>query len=192
MICIAGKRPVLQVGNHQVVGYDVDWIETALDRASVAADRDDFPFITDIRDGIIHYLEEKCPLRTLPIEDLYARMRRMLERIGCAAIAENLQLLTPPVTLSLASTARKLSSEFELGFFQTLRAEVDSLHQLGTEEVHFTGITEAALILVGTETWNKNCEAFKREILAFLEKTAETNSTPESQLLFTLDPLEAS
>lgn len=191
MICLVGNRPVLQVGNHQIVGYDLDWIEVALNRASVAADRDDFPFLDDIRDGIIHYLENKCPLRLLPIEDLYARMQRMLERIGCKAISEHLRILTPPVTLSLVRTARQLPAGFELGFFQSLRAEVDELHRLGTEEVHFTDITEAALVLVGTKKWNSDCEVFKRDILAFLEKTAERNSTPQSQLLLTLDPAKA-
>ncbi|GHC52064.1 hypothetical protein [Roseibacillus persicicus] len=187
MICLVGNRPVLQVGNHQIVGYGVTWIETALSRASIAADRDDFPFIEDIRDGIIHYLENKCPLRLLPIEDLYARMRRMLDRIGCSAIGDHLKILTPPVTLSLARTAREMPAGFELGFFQRLGAEVDALHQLGTEEVHFTEIHEATLILVGVKSWNSDCEAFKHEILAFLEKTAERNSTPQSQLLLTLD-----
>ena len=187
MICLVGNRPVLQVGNHQIVGYGVDWIETALNRASVAADRDDFPFIEDIRDGIIHYLESKCPLRLLPIEDLYARMGRMLEKIGCAAISDQLKVLTPPVTLSLARAAREVEPGFELGFFQMLRNEVDALHHLGTEEVHFTEIREAALILVGTKRWNPACETFQRDILAFLEKTAERNSTPQSQLLLTLE-----
>ena len=187
MICLVGKRPVLQVGKHQIAGYGVDWIETALNRASVAADRDDFPFIDEIRDGIIHYLENKCPLRLLPIEDLYARMNRMLERIGCSAIGDHLTVLTPPVTISLARAARELQSGFELGFFHVLRSEVDALHHLGTEEVHFTEIKEAALILVGSNSWNKDCEAFQTEILAFLEKTAERNSTPQSQLLLTLD-----
>ena len=187
MICLVGNRPVLQVGNHQIVGYGVDWIETALNRASVAADRDDFPFIDDIRDGIIHYLENKCPLRLLPIEDLYARMSRMLERIGCTAISTQLKILTPPVTLSLARTAREIEAGFELAFFQKLGAEVDSLHLLGTEEVHFTEIREATLILVGAKRWNNTCASFQRDILAFLEKTAERNSTPHSQLILTLD-----
>lgn len=187
MICLVGNRPVLQVGKHQIVGYGVDWIETALNRASVAADRDDFPFIDDIRDGIIHYLEKKCPLRLLPIEDLFARMRRMLDKIGCSAIGDQLRILTPPVTLSLARTARELPAGFELGFFQTLRAEVDALHQLGTEELHFTEIREATLILVGSKRWNPACDAFQRDILDFLEKTAERNSTPQSQLFLTLD-----
>jgi len=40
MICHVGKRPVLQIGDHQVTGYDTAWIEIALMRAVVAADRD--------------------------------------------------------------------------------------------------------------------------------------------------------
>ena len=187
MICLVGNRPVLQVGNHQIAGYGIDWIETALNRASVAADRDDFPFIEDIRDGIVHYLEHKCSLRLLPIEDLYARVSRMLDRIGCSAISDHLKILTPPVTISLARVAREIPPGFELGFFQLLRNEVAALHNIGTEEVHFTEIREAALILVGSENWNPDCETFQRDILAFLEKTAERNSTPQSQLVLTLE-----
>ena len=187
MICLVGNRPVLQVGNHQIVGYGTEWIETALSRASVAADRDDFPFIEDIRDGIVHYLENKCSLRLLPIEDLYARMQRMLERIGCSAIGDHLKMLTPPVTLSLARTAREIPLGFELGFYQRLRNELNALHQLGTEEIHFTEIREATLLLVGSKRWNSSCERFQNDILNFLEKIAEQNSTPQSQLLLTLD-----
>ncbi|MEM9080945.1 MAG: hypothetical protein AAGC74_09675 [Verrucomicrobiota bacterium] len=187
MICLVGNRPVLQIGKYQIAGYDTEWIETALHRASVAADRDDFPFIEDIRDGIIHYLENKCPLRLLPIEDLYSRMRRMLERIGCSAIAEQLTILTPPVTLSLARTAHEMPQGFELGFFQKLRLEVDALHHLGTEEVHFTEIREATLILSGCKRWSPSCERLRHDILAFVEKAAEQKSTPQSQLLVTLD-----
>ncbi|MDP0489438.1 MAG: hypothetical protein Q7Q71_00120 [Verrucomicrobiota bacterium JB023] len=187
MICLVGNRPVLQVGRYQIAGYDTDWIETALQRAAIAADRDDFPFINDIRDGIVHYLENKCPLRLLPIEELYARMQRMLERIGCEAIAKQLSILTPPVTLSLARSARQVPAGFELGFFQRIRDELDALHQLGTEEVHFTEIREATLILVGSKRWSPTCEHLMGEILAFLRMTAEQNSTPDSQLCVTLE-----
>ena len=71
MICLVGKLPVLQIGRHQVAGYDTGWIDIALQRAAKSCDRSDFPFIDDIRDGILHYLEHKCPWRVLPIEDLF-------------------------------------------------------------------------------------------------------------------------
>ena len=98
MICLVGKLPVLKVGRHQVSSYDTAWIDVALQRAAHSCDRADFPFIDDIRDGILHYLEHKCPWRVLPLEDLFERMKRMLRRIGCDAIAVSYTHLTLPTT----------------------------------------------------------------------------------------------
>ncbi|MBK1834914.1 hypothetical protein [Roseibacillus ishigakijimensis] len=187
MICLVGNRPILQVGNHQIVGYEVDWIETALRRASLAADRDDFPFIEEVRDGVIYYLEHKCSLRLLPIEDLYGRMRHMLDKIGCSAIARELRVLTPPLTLSLARTARKIPAGFELGFFQELRKLLDEVHQLGAEEVRFTEIQEATLLLAGTRDWDSRCEKMQREVLDFLEMTAQGKETANGKLALKLE-----
>ena len=60
MICLVGNRPVLQVGRHQVTGYDTAWLRETIMRGAVAAEREDFPFIDDLMEGIIHYLENKC------------------------------------------------------------------------------------------------------------------------------------
>ena len=126
MICLVGKLPVLQVGRHQVAGYGTEWIDVALHRAARSCDRADFPFINDIRDGILHYLEHKCPWRVLPLEDLFERMKRMLRRIGCDAIANNLNPLAPPITLSIARAAREAGNGFELVFFQKLQKEIEA------------------------------------------------------------------
>ncbi len=187
MICLVGNRPILQVGDHQVVAYNVEWIEIALYRASIAADRDDFPFIAEIRDGIVHYLENRCPLRLLPIEDLYGRMRRMLERIGCEAIGNHLTILTPPIRVSLVDPATKTSEDFENCFYQQLLEIVLDLRRLGTEEVIFFELHEAARTLCGTKTWDEQCDKTLKEISDFLKKTAEQNSTPDSQLTLTLE-----
>ena len=135
MICLSGNLPVLQIGNHQVVGYDTAWIDEALMRAAAMSDRQDFPFFEDIRDGILHYLEHRCSLRLLPIEDLYARMRSMLIRLGCDAIAKNLTILAPPVTVSLIRSAHKAGNGFELLFFSQLSEEIEQLVQAGVYPV---------------------------------------------------------
>jgi len=114
-------------------------------------------------------------------------MSRMLDRIGCPAISANLQILTPPIYLSLARTARQFPNGFELGFYQQIRDEVCKLHDLGTEEVHFTEIKEATLLLCGVEKWTPACDELQEDIHAFLERTAQQNSTPQSQLFLTLD-----
>ena len=179
MICLSGNLPVLQIGNHQVVGYDTAWIDEALERAAAMSDRQDFPFIDDIRDGILHYLEHRCSLRLLPIEDLYARMRSMLVRLGCHAIAKNLKILSPPVTVSLVRSAHRAGNGFELVFFSQLSEEIEQLQKNGVESIRFCDIEESAKILRGCKSKTKACSQLVSEIVDFLEQYRVGSATPE-------------
>ncbi|GAA5122524.1 hypothetical protein JIN84_10145 [Luteolibacter yonseiensis] len=169
MISFIGNRPVLQIGRHQVADYDTAWLDDALRRAALAADHEDFPFIADIRGGIEQYLETKCPLKLLQLEDLFERVRMMLIKIGWERIAEKLEPLAPPMTVSLVRAAMEAGNGFELAFFETLRAELTELRSAGAEEIHFTGLRESSLILRGAEKWNKQCEQLLTEIEGFLK-----------------------
>ncbi len=168
MISLIGNRPALQIGRYQVIDYDTAWLDDALRRAARAADHEDFPFVEDIRSGIVKYLETKCPLKLLHLEDLYDRMRRMLVKIGCQRIAEKLEPLAPPVTVSLVRAAMEAGNGFELAFFETLRTELGDLRAAGAEEIRFIGLRESTLILRGTSKWSKHCEGLLSEIEAFL------------------------
>jgi len=179
LIAILGNRPALQIGRHQVFDYDTGWLDTAIMRAAHDADHHDFPFIEEIRSGIVEYLESKCPLKLLAIDELFDRVRRMLLQIGCERIAENLRPVAPPVTVSLIHAAMAAGSGFELAFYETLRMELDELRKLGVEEIHFSGLRECTLILCGVEHWNRKCETMLCEIEQFLRarecQTAEKN-----------------
>ncbi len=168
MICIVGNRPVLQIGRHQVTGYDTQWLRDAILRGAKAAEREDFPFIDDLLEGIVHYLENKCPLRVLTIEELHARVRRMLERIGCDAIAQTLPLLAPPVTLSLSRAAKEAGNGFELIFFNRIHDEIEELRTHGVEILRFTGTRDCVKMLRGVNRWTTPCERLHEEILSFL------------------------
>ncbi|MBM50208.1 MAG: hypothetical protein CMP27_10280 [Roseibacillus sp.] len=187
MICLVGKLPVLKVGRHQVSSYDTAWIDVALQRAAHSCDRADFPFIDDIRDGILHYLEHKCPWRVLPLEDLFERMKRMLRRIGCDAIADNLKPLAPPITLSIARAAREAGNGFELAFYRKLQEEIDDLHARGAEEFHFTELRESARILLGAAQWTSHCNRLHHEILAFLQDIAQQPVPENRRIQLTID-----
>lgn len=177
MIAYIHNRPALQIGQHQVFEYDTAWLDVALERAARAADVE-FPFVADIRSGVVRYLETRCPLKLMPIGDLYERMRRMLVKIGCERIADHLQPLAPPVTVSLVKTARDAGSGFELGFFEALRGELSALREAGVEDIRFTGLRECILELRGSQAWNAKCDQLLREIEAFLQgwKDAERES----------------
>ncbi len=168
MISLIGNRPALQIGRYQVIDYDTAWIDVALERAAVAAEVADFPFAGDIRSGIVQYLETKCPLKLLRLEDLYGRIRRLLDQVGFSNIAAKLVPLAPPVTVSLIHTAMEAGNGFELAFFETLRSHLNELKRAGAEEIHFTGIRESSLILRGEVKWSKQCESLESEIQCFL------------------------
>jgi hypothetical protein len=168
VISLIGNRPALQIGRYQVIDYDTAWLDVALERAALAADHEDFPFVADIRSGIVKYLETKCPLKLLNLEDLFERMRKMLVKIGCERIAEKLEPLAPPLTVSLVTAARSAGNGFELAFFETIRAELSQLREAGAEDIRFTGLRESAMILRGKSKWNRQCDAMLAEITAFL------------------------
>lgn len=168
MIALIGNRPAIQVGRHQVHDYDTLWLGRALERAAAAADLADFPFLDEIRKGIEEYLETKCHLQLLTLETLFVRMRAMLEKIGCNSIADKLEPLAPPVTLSLEGPARDAGNGFELAFFELLRAEISELRRAGAEEIHFTQLKESIMLLRRREKWDKGCDQLLTEIRNFL------------------------
>lgn len=168
MISFINQRPAIQIGPYQVLDYDTDWLEDAILRAAKEADHEDFSMAPEIRQGVEMYLESKCSLRLLHLEDLFDRVRKMLVKIGCAPIADKLQPLAPPVTVSLVHTANAAGNGFELAFFETLRNELSELREAGAEKVHFTGLRESAQILRGKSKWNKHCDALLEEIRIFL------------------------
>ena len=188
MICLVGNLPVLQVGRHQVIGYDTEWIDEALSRAADRRNRHDFPFIDDIRDGVLHYLEHRCPLRVLPIEDLFVRIESMLQKIGCDAIANNLQPLAPPVTISLARFAKEAGNGFELVFFCLLTEDLHDLAERGAEMVCFKDIDESAMILRGKKTFTKDCQKLANEIKDFVSTFHSDHGAPDRQLHLTVEP----
>ncbi|HBE96538.1 MAG TPA: hypothetical protein DDW68_05145 [Verrucomicrobiales bacterium] len=187
MICIVGNLPVLKVGHHHVVGYGTEWIDESLSRAAIASNRHDFPFIDDIRDGVMHYLEHRCPLRVLPLEDLYERMRVMLRKIGCDAIANNLVPLAPPITVSLVKSAREAGNGFELVFFCLLTEEINLLRECGAESIRFCEIKESASIMRGGKTTTKACQQLCSEIVAFLEGFKQDAQLKQRRITLSVD-----
>lgn len=183
MIALIGNRPVLQVGRHQVSCYDSQWLRDALCRAMHAADREDFPFVDEICQGIFHYLENKCPLRLLPLPALYDKMRRMLEHIGCETIAQALQPLAPPVQVCLLRLLQEHDCLVELALFPMLRREIDDLCVAGANEIRFLHIKEAAMRIRGTQKWDKHCERLRQEIEGFLQSYDPRSHTTQSSTL---------
>lgn len=174
MIALIGNRPVLQVGRYQVSCYDSQWLREALWRAMQSADRKDFPFIDEICEGIFDYLENKCPLRMLPLPSLFDKMRRMLEQIGCETIARALHPVAPPVQLDLLRLLEEKECRFELSLFTILRQEMAELVAAGAYEIRVTRLRESVQMIHPSAKWNRDCERLKQEIEVFLQRYEPT------------------
>ncbi|MGJ8677138.1 MAG: hypothetical protein ACSHX0_06455 [Akkermansiaceae bacterium] len=192
MICFIGNRPVLQIGRQQVTSYGTDWLRDTIIRGAEAAERDDFPFVEDMLEGINHYLENKCPLRILSIEDLHARLRKMLGRIGCQSIADSLPLIAPPINLSLPNIAQEAGDCFELAFFNHLHAEIEDLRSHGAETLYFAGIKDCVKLLTRSRRWTKHCEKCYQEITLFLHTHGNISESGSRGITLKLDQFEKS
>lgn len=179
MICHLAHRPAIQIGRHQVFDYDTAWLDASLARAAASAGCEDFPFVEEIRSGVMTYLETKCPLRLMRLDELFDRIKLMLEKIGCEHIAEQLRPMAPPVTVSLVHAAMEAGNGFELAFFEALRIDLTALREAGAGEIRFTGSRECSMILRGSKKWDKYCESLHREIESFLmtwDQSAQASS----------------
>ncbi len=144
MIAFRNNRPLLQTGHCVISDYDREWLEdvlqTAADEAGVR-----LPFCAEIARAILIYLEESCPLHALPLEYLFARIRRMLCDAGLPRIAACLRRSTPPVDIDLGAIARE--APLPLFFYSELRRRVEELRGLGLDSYHFSGLRDCSLLL---------------------------------------------
>jgi hypothetical protein len=83
------------------------------------------------------------------LDDLYAKLRRMLEQVGCQPIADQLEPVAPPVTVSLVRAALEAGNGFELALFSMLRGNLAVLREVGAEKVRLVGVRPGILMLRG-------------------------------------------
>ncbi len=144
MIAFKNNRPVLQTGHCVISDYDREWLSNLLQEAAEAAGTT-LPLKDEIAAGILLYLETECPLRAVPLDYLFDRMRRLLEQIGLPLIAANLRKQTPPVDIDLDALAEE--TPLPLFFYTELKRRMDSLRSIGLDTYHFSGKKECSLAL---------------------------------------------
>lgn len=144
MISLRPYRPALQTGHCIISDYDWRWVEHLLQEAAYHAGTT-LPCSAEIAQGIMLYLEQDCPLSSVPLEYFFDRMRRLLQEIGLPLIAAHLQKQTPPVDIKLDTLAGE--APLPLFFYTALRQRMDCLRNLGLTTYHFSGKKRCSLTL---------------------------------------------
>ncbi|HIX19079.1 MAG TPA: hypothetical protein H9862_00580 [Candidatus Akkermansia intestinigallinarum] len=158
MIATRNFRPLLQTGYCVVSDYDESWIESVLQEAADAAGVR-LPFRAEIARAVLLYLEQNCPLPSVPLDFLFSRMRRMLDDVGLSRVALHLRTQTPPVNIDLGSLAHE--RPLPLFFYTELQHRMEALRRIGVRDYRFTGKRESSLLLGNRR---RSCPAQQREL----------------------------
>jgi len=144
-------------------------VALALEQAAEDADFPEFPMMEFILDAVEEYLENDCPLNSLTVEELFNKIKKMLEQTGCLSIAEHLHPLSPSFKVSLKELASEAGHTYELGFFEAIINELGHFKKCGASEVEFIDSKEAVRMLTGAKRWNKRCSLLLEELKTYLE-----------------------
>lgn len=144
MIATEYKRPLLQHGSCLASDYDAQWIEALLAEAAQEAGVR-LPFCHEVAEGILMYLEKRCPLKALPLDYLFGRMRQVLREVGLPLIADHLHRQMPPVDIELDTLADE--TPLPLFFYTKLRDHMDELRRMGLTAYRFSGAHKCSLLL---------------------------------------------
>ena len=169
MIAFKNNRPVLQTGHCVISDYDREWLSNLLQEAADAAGTT-LPLKDEIAAGILLYLETECPLHAVPLDYLFARMRRLLEQIGLPLIAANLRKQTPPIDIELDTLAEE--APLPLFFYTELKRRMDGLRRIGLDTYHFSGKKECSLALGDRRRVCPTQQRALQELDAFLQAIA--------------------
>jgi hypothetical protein len=121
VISFINQRPAIQIGPYQVLDYDTDWLEDAILRAAKEADHENFSMAPEIRQGVEMYLESKCSLRLLHLEDLFERVRKIAQILRgkskwnkhCDALLEEIRVFLAACDRESEEFSRALSLSIE-------------------------------------------------------------------------------
>ncbi len=153
------RHPYLQNGEYITSDYDCEWLERVLHEAAAQAGIY-MPYEHEVAQGVLRYMDNHCPLRTVPLRYFFGRLRRVLREIGLPRVAEALREQLPPVSIPLDALVSK--NPLPLFFYTELRHKLDSLRRRGLTAYRFSGTHRCSLVLGRRR---RSCPTQKRALL---------------------------
>lgn len=182
MIALPSQLPLLRIGRFETTVLEPDWIETSIREAAAAAGNDEWWFASDIVRSLMIYLRDRFDGTAITLEELAAKVRLTLEKIGFSEIGNKMRLNPPRLTLSLHDLAREAGDGFELRFFRLLESRLAEMALLGVKSVALTDSRDGVKCLCAAKNWSRACQDLEAEILAFLRGRPEAERSCKVEL----------
>lgn len=120
----------------------------------------------DIYQGVLHYLQNDCPWTPLKIEDLYAKIQKLMSKIGLERAQSHLPFYFPEIRISVARILTEIDCPMEIALLTSVNQEISTLVDYGVDKIILEEIEEAVSTLMPTKRWNKKKQLLHDEIAA--------------------------
>jgi len=183
MVAFKEEFPYLRTDSGQLFEFNRDWLHAAITRA---ADEAGYPswWLTDhVTESIAFYLHLRNDESVVAFSQLSQTVRYVLKAIGYKEIVPFFAPTPPPICISLLDIAHHAGAGYELAFFDLLEKRINSLIEIGADNLQLCALQACVKHLRGVKTWTRACDRLREEIVCFVrEKLTSTIDSSGARL----------
>jgi hypothetical protein len=173
VIALRDSLPLLRQNENEDSQIRHDWLCFCLCRAAEKAGYSRWWLAEHVAASVMCYLSTTYEKNVISLEQLRDIVLSVLQAIGYAEVALNLDTLHPLFELSLSELAKEAGPGYELAFFQLLKERIEPALSNRASNLDIYGLQSCVRHLQAVKTWSRNCSQLRIEIVDFLRAQLE-------------------
>src|SRR5215469_16782477 len=177
MVAFKEEFPYLRTESGQLFEFNRDWLHAAITRAAHEAGYPSWWLTDHVTESIAFYLRLRTDENVVAFSQLSQTVRYVLKAIGYKEIVAHFAPSPPPISISLLDIARHAGAGYELAFFDLLEKRINSLIEIGADNLQLCSLQPCVKHLRGVKTWTRACDALREEIVCFVRERLTLDPT---------------
>jgi hypothetical protein len=173
VIALLDSLPLLRQSENEHCSIRQDWLCFCLLRAAEKAGYRRWWLAEHVTASVLCYLSKTYRKNVVTPKQLRDIVISALQSIGYAEIALRMDMLAPPLEISLSELAEEAGPGYELAFFQLLKERIQPAFCEGAARLDIYGIHTCVRHLQSVKTWSRECSLLRNEIVNFLRAHLE-------------------
>ena len=170
MVAFKEEFPYLRTESGQLFEFNRDWLQAAITRAADEAGYPSWWLTEHVTESIAFYLHLRNDESVVAFSQLSQTVRYVLKAIGYKEIVPFFAPAPPPISISLLDIAHHAGAGYELAFFDLLEKRINSLIEIGADNLQLCSLQTCVKHLRGVKTWTRACDALREEIVCFVRE----------------------
>jgi len=183
MVAFKEEFPYLRTESGQLFEFNRDWLHAAITRAADEAGYPSWWLTEHVTESIAFYLHLRNDESVVAFNQLSQTVRYVLKAIGYKEIVPFFVPAPPPISISLLDIAHHAGAGYELAFFDLLEKRINSLIEIGTDNLQLCSLQPCVKHLRGVKTWTRACDALREEIVCFVRERLTSAMDPTVERL---------